>query len=184
MSDRIAVMNRGLVEQVAGPEEVYERPASTFVAGFIGVSNLIAGVVERGGEPGRVRLDVGVEVDAATPGLTAGDRCHAIVRPEKLEIADIDAPAPTDRPSVEGRVDSSLYLGTATQLVVRLPGDVRMTVLAPNADESLRQRLPGGGARVRLSWPPEHMHILRDSEHVAEPEPDPTHDLALGAPRA
>src|SRR6476469_9330560 len=62
MSDRIAVMNRGLVEQVAGPEEVYARPETTFVAGFIGVSNLMPGVVEGTGAQGRVRLDVGPQV--------------------------------------------------------------------------------------------------------------------------
>ena len=57
-------------------------------------------------------------------------------------------------------VESSLYLGTATQIVVELGEDVRMTVLVPNADEAERQRLPGGGARVALSWEPEHMHVV------------------------
>jgi hypothetical protein len=47
--------------------------------------------------------------------------------------------------------------------VVRLAGDIPMTVLVPNADEAERQRLPGGGARVRLSWAPEHMHLVRES---------------------
>jgi spermidine/putrescine transport system ATP-binding protein len=180
MSDRIAVMNRGVVEQVAGPEEVYDRPETTFVAGFIGVSNLMPGVVESDGDPGRVRLDVGVEVESDTPGLGAGDRCHAVVRPEKLDVLDADEPAPLDRPSVEGRVESSLYLGTATQLVVELAGGVRMTVLVPNADDSLRQRLPGGGARVRLAWAPEHMHIVRESRAAAAADPGPAAELALG----
>ena len=87
MSDRIAVMNRGRVEQVDEPEAVYERPATTFVAGFIGVSNLMPAVVEqRGGERTRVRLDAGVEIEAAGNGFVTGERCHAVVRPEKLEI--------------------------------------------------------------------------------------------------
>jgi hypothetical protein len=64
---------------------------------------------------------------------------------------------------VEGVVESSLYLGTATQVVVGLGEDVRMTVLVPNASEAERQRLPGGGARVELSWEPEHMHVVRES---------------------
>jgi hypothetical protein len=60
-------------------------------------------------------------------------------------------------------VNSSIYLGTATQIEVDLGGDVQMTVLVPNASEVERQRLPGGGARVALSWEPEHMHLVRDS---------------------
>jgi ABC-type Fe3+/spermidine/putrescine transport system ATPase subunit len=64
---------------------------------------------------------------------------------------------------VEGIVESSLYLGTATQIVVDLGDGVRMTALVPNADEAERQRLPGGGARVSLSWEPEHMHVVRES---------------------
>jgi ABC-type Fe3+/spermidine/putrescine transport system ATPase subunit len=65
-------------------------------------------------------------------------------------------------PRVEGVVESSLYLGTSTQIVVDLGAGVRMTVLVPNADEAQRQRLPGGGARVALSWQPEHMHVVRE----------------------
>ncbi len=61
-------------------------------------------------------------------------------------------------------VESSVYLGTATQIVVDLGEGVRMTVLVPNADESERQRLPGGGARVVLSWEPEHMHVVIEEE--------------------
>ncbi len=82
MSDRIAVMNRGRIEQCAGPEDVYERPTTTFVAGFIGVSNLMPGhVVQSNGAGTRVKLDAGVEVDAPTNGMTTGERCHAVVRP-------------------------------------------------------------------------------------------------------
>jgi hypothetical protein len=57
-------------------------------------------------------------------------------------------------------VESAVYLGTATQLIVLLAGDVRLTVLVPNTDEAARQTLPGAGARVRLGWAPEHMHIV------------------------
>ncbi len=182
MSDRIAVMNRGVVEQVGGPEEVYAHPETTFVAGFIGVSNLMPGVVEAAGDPGRVRLDVGPSVDARVAGaLAAGERCHVVVRPEKLQI-DEGGAASDGRPRVEGQVESSIYLGTATQIVVRLARGVRMTVLVPNADETSRQRLPGGGARVTLSWSPEHIHVVRDSVAGAEPDagPPPVAELALG----
>jgi len=168
MSDRIAVMNEGFVEQIADPEEVYERPATTFVAGFIGVSNLMPGTVAAANGAGcTVKLDAGVEVTAPGDGLAAGDHCHAVVRPEKLEIHDADAPAP-DRPNVEGVVESSVYLGTSTQIVIRLQGDARMTVLVPNADEAERQRLPGGGAKVRLAWAPQHVHLVRESVAAAK----------------
>jgi spermidine/putrescine transport system ATP-binding protein len=160
MSDRIAVMNFGRVEQVADPEEVYERPATTFVAGFIGVSNLMPATVEMGGG---VHLDNGPTVPAAEDGFRPGERCQAVVRPEKLHIRRVDEPVDGALPSVEGTVESSLYLGTSTQIVVDLGEDVRMTVLHPNASEAERQRLPGGGARVTLSWRPEHMHLVRES---------------------
>jgi spermidine/putrescine transport system ATP-binding protein len=168
MSDRIAVMNRGRVEQVATPEEVYDRPATTFVAGFIGVSNLMPATVKSGNE---VELDQGQTISTTTDGFSAGDRCHAVVRPEKLQVQlPENGAAPTDRPRVEGIVASSLYLGTATQIAVDLGEDVRMTVLVPNADEAERQRLPGGGAKVALSWEPEHMHLVRESPDAAAAE--------------
>ena len=164
MSDRIAVMNRGRIEQCAGPEDVYERPTTTFVAGFIGVSNLMPGEVTSANGTTRVRLDAGVEIEAPTNGLSTGERCHAVVRPEKLQLDPKDAPARDGWPHVEGLVESSVYLGTSTQIVVQLTGGTRMTVLVPNADEAERARLPGGGADVKLSWAPEHIHVVRESE--------------------
>jgi spermidine/putrescine transport system ATP-binding protein len=160
MSDRIAVMNRGKVEQIGVPEDVYERPATTFVAGFIGVSNLMPATVD---SPGEVRLDAGKTIAAETDGFSPGDRCHAVVRPEKLRVLGADGNGADDASRVEGIVESSLYLGTSTQIAVDLGDEVRMTVLVPNADEAERQRLPGGGARVALSWEPEHMHLVRES---------------------
>jgi spermidine/putrescine transport system ATP-binding protein len=160
MSDRIAVMNQGRIEQIGDPEEVYDRPSTTFVAGFIGVSNLMPGTVRKTGERGQVELDSGVQVSTDVDGFNPGDRCHAVVRPEKLAIGS----GGDNQPSVEGLVESSLYLGTSTQLIVQLSGDVRMTVLVPNTDEAQRQQLPGGGAKVQLSWDPDHMHVVRESQ--------------------
>jgi spermidine/putrescine transport system ATP-binding protein len=163
MSDRIAVMNRGRVEQVAVPEDVYNRPATTFVAGFIGVSNLMPATVTGSQE---VKLDEGTTIATATDGFSPGDRCHAVVRPEKLRVElGENGSSRAALPRVEGVVISSLYLGTATQIAVDLGEGVRMTVLVPNADENERQRLPGGGARVALSWEPEHMHLVRESSN-------------------
>ncbi|MGE5745632.1 MAG: ABC transporter ATP-binding protein [Solirubrobacterales bacterium] len=160
MSDRIAVQNHGRIEQIGDPEEVYNRPSTSFVAGFIGVSNLMPGTIRKTGQQGEVELDTGVKVSADVNGFSVGQRCQAVVRPEKLYIGSGGRWEPT----VEGMVESSLYLGTSTQLIVKLPGDVRMTVMVPNTDEADRQQLPGGGANVKLSWAPEHMHVVRDSE--------------------
>jgi len=171
MSDRIAVMNRGRVEQVSTPEEVYDQPTTSFVAGFIGVSNLMPATVAR---PGVVKLDSGPEVPADTGELGPGEGCAAVVRPEKLRIElSGEAVAGNGSPSVEGVVASSVYLGTATQIVVDVGEGVQMTVLVPNADESLRQRLPGGGAQVVLTWEPEHMHVVVDEDVEAAKELDP-----------
>jgi spermidine/putrescine transport system ATP-binding protein len=162
MSDRIAVMNRGHVEQVSVPEEVYDRPTTTFVAGFIGVSNLMPATIPA---PGRVKLDSGPEIEADTGDLRPGEGCAAVVRPEKLKVTMAgDGEVIADHePRVEGIVESSLYLGTSTQIAVNLGGEVRMTVLIPNAGEAERQTLPGGGAKVTLSWAPEHMHVVTAS---------------------
>jgi spermidine/putrescine transport system ATP-binding protein len=185
MSDRIAVMSHGRIEQVGDPEAVYERPATTFVAGFIGVSNLMPGVVQSTGHPGKVRLDSGVEIETSVNGFGRGDRCHAVVRPEKLRISKVGEAGPSGAASVEGVVESSLYLGTSTQLIVRLPDGVRMTVLVPNADEAARQGLPGGGAEVRLDWAPEHIHVVRESRGPIPRDTDPqATDRALEAAKA
>ena len=163
MSDRIAVMNKGRVEQIDAPEAVYERPATAFVAGFIGVSNLMPGrVAAVDGDRVRMRLDSGVELDVPGDGVASGDRCYAVVRPEKLHIEPAGSQS-NGQPSVEGVVQASVYLGTSTQIVVGLGDDVRMTVLVPNASEAERAQLPGGGAPVRLSWAPEHIHVVRES---------------------
>jgi spermidine/putrescine transport system ATP-binding protein len=184
MSDRIAVMNRGAVEQVDTPERVYEHPRTTFVAGFIGVSNLMPGTVTSvSGDRGDVRLEGGVEVAAPVDGLRPGQSCHVVVRPEKLRITRTEDRAPDGLPSVDGIVESSVYLGTSTQIVVRLAGDVPMTVLVPNTDDAERQHLPGGGARVRLSWAPEHMQIVRESTGPG-PGPEGQAAPAPSEPRA
>ena len=161
MSDRIAVMNRGRVEQVADPEAVYERPATRLRRRLHRRLQPDAGHRSSRGDQGQARPWARAS-PAPVNGFSPGDRCQAIVRPEKLRVSDESGAAPAS-PLGRGTVESSMYLGTSTQIVVGLGEDMRMTVLVPNADEAERQRLPGGGARVRLSWEPEHMHLVRDS---------------------
>ncbi len=159
MSDRIAVMNQGRIEQCAGPEAVYEHPETTFVAGFIGVSNLMPAVATGASE---VDLDNGPTVsspDAAK--FSKGERCYAVVRPEKLTVTTDGAPS--DRPSIDGVVEASLYLGTSTQMSIAVASDVKITVLVPNTSETERQRLPVPGSKVHVSWEPEHMHLVTES---------------------
>jgi ABC-type Fe3+/spermidine/putrescine transport system ATPase subunit len=93
------------------------------------------------------------------------------VRPEKLRIETLSpdgaAPAGDGQPRIEGVVESSIYLGTATQMIVDLGDEVKITVLCPNTSEAERQSLPGAGVRVALSWQPEHMHVVRESNGSA-----------------
>jgi spermidine/putrescine transport system ATP-binding protein len=160
MSDRIAVMNNGVVEQLGSPEDVYERPRTEFVAGFIGVSNLMPGRVESARDDGAVvRIDSGPLLKLPGARLSAGERCYAVVRPEKLRVVPGGKKA-LEGPSVAGLVESSVYLGTATQMIVRLDSGVSVTVLVPNADDSERRMLPGGGSRISVYWAPEHTHLI------------------------
>jgi spermidine/putrescine transport system ATP-binding protein len=168
MSDCIAVMNHGVVEQLDSPEEIYERPGTTFVAGFIGVSNLMPGeVIASGTGSVELRLDAGPTVRAGAAGATVGERAYAVVRPEKLQLHGTDDSGRGGLPSVDGQVESSLYLGTATQVTVRLYDETRMTVLVPNTDEEARRRLPAAGDGARLTWSTENIHMVRHAAGAA-----------------
>jgi spermidine/putrescine transport system ATP-binding protein len=171
MSDRIAVMNRGVIEQLDDPEEIYERPSTTFVAGFIGVSNLMPGeVVTTGTGTVELRLDAGPTVRAGGAGAGVGERAHAVVRPEKLQLHSTNGASASSGPSVDGQIESSLYLGTATQVIVRLQDDTPMTVLIPNTDEEARRRLPAAGDSARLTWSAENIHIVREGQTQSDAE--------------
>ena len=165
MSDKIAVMNRGVVEQVADPETVYERPATTFVAGFIGVSNLMPGEVVSangaGRRPAPRRRADGPQSPSRRRHGGRARPCRRAPR-EARSLAGRRLRGRGGRPSVEGQVESSLYLGTATQMVVRLGDGTRMTVLVPNADAEARRDLPAAGDAARLSWSDENIHIVRE----------------------
>jgi spermidine/putrescine transport system ATP-binding protein len=154
MSDRIAVMDEGVVQQSGPPEEIYETPRKTFVAGFIGVSNLLPATVEGDG----VRLSTGQRHSATLPeGAEEGDSVHCSVRPEKIFLDDLEDGMVT----VEGEIVERIYMGTTTQVIVELAPDVRMIAVEQNVARSRSDDRWEIGERVKLGWHPEHALVLR-----------------------
>jgi len=166
MSDRIAVMNRGKVEQLGTPEELYERPKTRFVADFIGTTNLLSGSVESaaGSGPAVVRLATGEPCAVADGSLRVGDPVELSVRPESVELRSTEEPGrgPT---SITAIVEQVAYLGGNVQYIVRTGGGLSITALAPKTEE----RLTVGGS-VDVSWLPTEALVLgsRPAEPVLE----------------
>jgi putative spermidine/putrescine transport system ATP-binding protein len=151
MSDRVAVMRRGRVEQVGAPAELYEAPGSRFVADFLGESNFLEGVVVEasGAERYLVRAPGALEfrgVSAAT--LRPGDQVTAAVRPEKLLAGE--APAP-ELNACKGVVEEVIYAGDATRYRLALGADGALTVKIQNR---LASRLYAPGDTVAVAWDP------------------------------
>jgi spermidine/putrescine transport system ATP-binding protein len=155
MSDRIAVMNRGRFEQVGAPQDVYEAPATAFVAGFLGASNLLEGEVT---EAGRVKLIAGPTVNVPSERLPALSGPVLIgVRPEKLHISTIDGHGN----SVDATVSASTYTGVSTTYTCTTPDGASMVVYVQNL-EATSQGFPQG-ANVKLSWDPQHTFVIDKS---------------------
>jgi spermidine/putrescine transport system ATP-binding protein len=154
MSDRIAVMNEGVLQQCGTPEEIYEQPANAFVAGFIGISNLVPGEVEDHG----VRLQTGqlVPVDLGSR-IVAGESVFVCVRPEKLRLG----PKVDGQVSVEGTVVETVYLGTATQYMVELAPGLRLVAIENNTNTASSEHRLARGTKVTIGWLPEHCRVLR-----------------------
>ena len=157
MADRIAVMNRGRIEQLGPPQELYERPATAFVAGFLGISNLLPGTIEG---QGAVRLDSGELVRADVNGRTG--RVAAGVRPEKITLG-----LGGGQNELAGIVGESAYIGVATQVVVRTNAGI-VQVFAQNIDSGART--PAAGDPVTLSWSPGATFVVTEDETPAEEE--------------
>ncbi len=153
MSDRIAVMNEGRVEQIADPQTLYERPATAFVAGFIGTSNLLdLRVDERSGGACAMRLADGQRMLAPD---AAGARLQITVRPEKVRL---DPPDDPDWSLVRGTVADRIYLGSVTQLVVELQTGERLVVHHLNQDAGEARVDPGSA--VVLGWPARNAFVI------------------------
>jgi spermidine/putrescine transport system ATP-binding protein len=159
MSDRIAVMNEGLVEQLGPPREIYEHPASRFVAGFIGTSNLLSGTVQSVTGQTAVLVDGGdqhVEVALRDDMRVApGDLVELTVRPEKMTLSP--QPGPGDC-RLRGTVTEVVYLGTSTNYNVLTSTGDEVTVFVQNADSS--DDLVARGQEAWLCWEPRHSYAI------------------------
>ncbi|HEY6057015.1 MAG TPA: ABC transporter ATP-binding protein, partial [Candidatus Limnocylindrales bacterium] len=135
MSDRLAVFNRGRIEQVGTPADVYERPATRFVAGFVGTSNLIEGEVARS---------------------IVGRQGTFTVRPEKIRLASADDPVGADETTALGHIREVVYLGPDTRYIVALDAGSELVVTQQNLSTSSTEALAARGRAVRLVWRREH----------------------------
>jgi spermidine/putrescine transport system ATP-binding protein len=167
MSDRIAVMRAGRIEQLGPPEELYERPTTEYVAGFLGVSNLLEGrVVDGAGRMCELELTSGARVRAPAGSLPAGTQVRVGVRPEKLHLAHLaggGGAAPTDEQRsnrLEGSVVDASYLGISTQYMVRTDDGHELLVYSQNLEVSGASDQLSVGERVRLSWKPDHTFVI------------------------
>jgi spermidine/putrescine transport system ATP-binding protein len=170
MSDRLAVMRHGRIEQTGGPEEVYEHPATPFVASFLGASNLLLGELKEAESNGYTSIltEGGDVVRAGTDtiplGLTA--TVQVGVRPEKITLVQQDGSPPADRNHVSGVIRMSTYIGVNYQYEVEGPGGHMLRVYVQNLGAAGSH--PNAGDRVRLEWLPEHTFVVDRSE--TEPE--------------
>jgi putative spermidine/putrescine transport system ATP-binding protein len=135
MSDRLAVFNRGRIEQIGSPADVYERPATRFVAGFVGTSNLLSGEVAR---------------------AIIGEAGTFTVRPEKIHLADPDSAVAADETSALGRIRQVVYLGPDTRFIVALDAGAELVVTRQNLATSSSEALALEGKAVRLTWKRQH----------------------------
>jgi putative spermidine/putrescine transport system ATP-binding protein len=142
MSDRLAVFNRGRIEQVGAPAEVYERPSTAFVAGFVGTSNLLKGEVAR---------------------TIVGEAGTFTVRPEKIRLAEPADGVGADETSALGHIRSVVYLGSDTRFVVALDAGSELVVTQQNLVTSSTDALALEGKAVRLIWKRQHNYPVADA---------------------
>jgi spermidine/putrescine transport system ATP-binding protein len=155
MADRIVIMNQGSIEQLGTPSELYEQPATAFVAGFLGASNLLPGTVAGDGV---VRLDCGTDVHV--PQTTLAGRSGSVrigVRPEKIRIGGEEPNA------LSGTVSESAYIGVSTQYIVETPAGA-VTVYVQNDRPGAHGASPGDP--LTLSWSPDCTFIVEGQEEL------------------
>jgi spermidine/putrescine transport system ATP-binding protein len=153
MADAIAVMNRGRIEQLGPPQELYERPATAFVAGFLGISNLLRGTVEGDGV---VRLEDGTAVRVAAAAGRTGELSIGI-RPEKVRLGTQEVN------HLAGEVRESAYIGVSTQYIVDTRAGA-ITLYVQNAEAGAPSVRPGD--QVTLSWSPDATFVVESQEET------------------
>ena len=168
MSDRLAVMRDGKIVQLGVPHEVYEEPADTYVADFLGVSNLMpVDVISRGlGDSCQVKLgEFRLEVEHG--GAAVPDRAHAVIRPERVRVEDFGSPGPNRIPAM---VERLVYLGSSTQVILRLAPGVELQMLMQNDGDhgQLTQGTP-----VHAFLAPDALRVLAGGGQVADLGEDP-----------
>ena len=157
MSDRIAVMNRGRIDQIGTPREVYESPGTLFVADFLGVANtMTVEVLDAAGAGCRVRVGEFV-LEAGCGDLDARGEVTVVVRPERLEVRDADAESKPN--CVPGMVDRTVFVGSNLQVMVRLASGALLQASVPNGGQGFDQHSQGSPVSVHI--PPDALRVLR-----------------------
>lgn len=156
MSDRLAVMHDGRIEQLGPPKLVYEQPDSTFVASFLGISNLLSGMAT-GRDGDRCVVQVGAfELIAGAGNVGAQGDTKVIIRPERVRVESHDA---TGENRIPGLVERVVYRGSADQVFVRLPSGEQLQALVQSAGGQGHEP----GEAVRLHLPADALRVLADT---------------------
>lgn len=153
MSDRLAVFNHGRIEQIGTPAQVYEQPASSFVAGFVGVSNVLEG--------------------AAARALTGSDGA-VMIRPEKISMDEGSGALPSDAVAVQGTIATAVYLGASTRYVVVTDHGGELVVVRQNLEGS-EGVLGAPGRRVRLAFERRAIHPVDRGHMGGSTDPEEGH---------
>jgi spermidine/putrescine transport system ATP-binding protein len=162
MSDRLAVMSEGHIEQIGAPQEVYEEPGTAYVADFLGVSNLMDAEA-KGREADGCRVALGdLEVVAGQGDTKASGPVKVVIRPERVRVEERGASGPNRVPAM---VDRTVYVGSTMQVIVRLPGGQVIQALIPNRGDA--HAYPQGAA-VSLFLPPEDLRVLKAEGEEAD----------------
>jgi spermidine/putrescine transport system ATP-binding protein len=166
MSDRIAVMSDGRVEQVGPPQDLYEEPTTTFVADFLGVSNLMTATA-KGESNGRCRVALGeFELYAANGDVSTTGETRIVIRPERVRL---EAHESSGENRIPGMVERVVYLGNGNQIIVGLAHGERIQALVQNTGDELAYRQ---GDPVQAYMPADALRVLTDTG-TAPLEDDP-----------
>lgn len=164
MSDRIAVMDQGVIQQVGSPEDIYERPANRFVADFIGETNFIPVEITSPGSPVLVSTAGGVKLPAeqTSQDLHPGEEAYISIRPEKIQLFPLQNPEPVisqKTACLPGRVLQTIYLGTDTRYLIELIDGIQITARLQNMNGHDFRFSPGDP--VEVHWEAHHTRLLK-----------------------